>query len=158
MAYFTEGSNSTKVANRARLLLSSSMAVFFATLNIALFSTASVGNVLIFVALRSVSSILPSKKLLFKNLTATDYTVGLIAKPILAIYIVLDAVAKMNSNILASVLKVQIVFTFTLCGVSIITPAIVRIDRLFALRLGIRYRHVVTLKRVRVVTGCIMTK
>lgn len=158
MAYFTEGSNSTKIANRARLLLSSSMAVFFATLNIALSITASVGNVLIFVALRSVSSILPSTKLLFKNLTATDYTVGLIAKPILVIYIVLDAVAKMNSNILASVLKVQIVFTFTLCGVSIITLAIVRIDRLFALRLGIRYRHVVTLKRVRVVIGCIMTK
>ena len=113
---------------------------------------------MIFVALRSVSSILPSTKLLFKNLTATHYTVGLIAKPILAIYIVLDSVAKMNSNILASVLKVQIVFTFTVCGVSIITPAIIRIDRLLALRLGIRYRHVVTLKRVRVVIGCIMTK
>ena len=69
---------------------------------------------MIFVALRSVSSILPSTKLLFKNLTATDYTVGLIAKPILAIYIVLDSVAKMNSNILASVLKVYKLFLLLL--------------------------------------------
>ena len=37
------------------------------------------------------------------------------------------------------------------CGVSSLSLTVMRIDRLLALMLGLRYRHVVTLKRVRVV-------
>ena len=38
-----------------------------------------------------------------------------------------------------------------LCCVSVSTSAAISVDRLLALLLGLRYRHVVTLRRVRVV-------
>jgi len=41
-----------------------------------------------------------------------------------------------------------------LCGVSILTLTAISVDRLLALLLGLRYRHVVTLRRVRVVIIC----
>ena len=41
-----------------------------------------------------------------------------------------------------------------LCGVSIFTSAAISVDRLLALLLGLRYRYVVTLRRVRVVIIC----
>ena len=39
-------------------------------------------------------------------------------------------------------------------GVSVLTSAAISVDRLLALLLGLRYRHVVTLRRVRVVIIC----
>ena len=45
----------------------------------------------------------------------------------------------------------------TFCGVSVFTSTALSVDRLLALFLGLRYRHVVTLKRVRAVLafGCL---
>ena len=40
---------------------------------------------------------------------------------------------------------------FVLCGVSLFTSTAISVDRLLALLLGLRYRYVVTLRRVRVV-------
>ena len=42
-----------------------------------------------------------------------------------------------------------------LVAVSILTSAAISVDRLLALLLGLRYRHVVTLCRVRVVIACV---
>ena len=44
--------------------------------------------------------------------------------------------------------------TVTLCGLSVATTTAISVDRLLALLLGIRYRHVVTLRRVRVGITC----
>ena len=44
--------------------------------------------------------------------------------------------------------------SITLCGVSVFASTALSVDRLLALFLGLRYRHVVTLKRVRAVLGC----
>ena len=41
-----------------------------------------------------------------------------------------------------------------LCGVSILTSTAISVDRLLALFLGLRYRHVVTLSRVRIAIVC----
>ena len=41
-----------------------------------------------------------------------------------------------------------------LCGVSVLTSTAISVDRLLTLLLGLRYRHVVTLRRVRVVIIC----
>jgi len=45
-------------------------------------------------------------------------------------------------------------FSMILCGVSMLTLGAISVDRLLALLLGLRYRHVVTLRRVRVVIIC----
>ena len=50
--------------------------------------------------------------------------------------------------------QVRDAFGWCLCGVSILTSTAISVDRLLALLLGLRYRHVVTLRRVRVVIFC----
>ena len=56
----------------------------------------------------------------------------------------------MDVNALNSVIEAFRVSASILCGVSILTSAAISVDRLLALLLGLRYRHVVTLRRVRV--------
>ena len=48
--------------------------------------TAVLGNILILVALRKVSSLHPPTKLLFRCLATTDLCVGLVAEPLSAVY------------------------------------------------------------------------
>ena len=55
---------------------------FFVTLNVFLSVIALIGNLLILVALRKVTSINPPTKLLFQCLAATDLCVGLIEQPL----------------------------------------------------------------------------
>ena len=47
-----------------------------------------------------------------------------------------------------------IVTGFILCGISVLTSTAISVDRLLALLLGLRYRHVVTLRRTRAVIVC----
>ena len=51
-------------------------------------------------------------------------------------------------------MKVQSVSAFVLCGVSIFSSTAISVDRLLALSLGLRYRHVVTLRRIRAFITC----
>lgn len=48
-----------------------------------------------------------------------------------------------------------LVVNFIAGGASLVSPAAISIDRLLALRLGLRYRQIVILKRARVVVCCI---
>ena len=128
------------------------LAVFIAALNIFLSVTASLGNALILVALHKVTSIHPPTKLLFRCLAVTDLCVGLISQPLLATF-VMSAMAKINWNYFCYM--VHSVSTVVLCAVSILTSTAISVDRLLALSLGLRYRHVVTLRRVRVVIICL---
>ncbi|CAH3141719.1 unnamed protein product [Porites lobata] len=116
-------------------------------LNIFLSITATLGNALILVALRNVSSIHPPTKLLFRCLAVTDLCVGLVCQP-LYVYLTIS-----NSTI--ELVDVYIFFFFVLLTVSPLTSATISVDRLLALLLGLRYRHVVTLRRVRVVIACV---
>ena len=121
--------------------------VSFIALNIFLSIFATLGNVLILIALRNVSSIHPPTKLLFRCLAITDLCVGLICQP-LYVYLIIG-------NFIRELLYVYLFFCFVLLTVSPLTSAAISVDRLLALLLGLRYRHVVTLRRVRVVVACV---
>ena len=113
-------------------------------LNILLSIIALTGNVLIFVALRKVSSIHPPSKLLFGCLASTDFCVGLVSQPLFVIFIFAPELSKLCHY--STVLTNTIGFIFS--GVSLLTMTTISVDRLFALMLRLRYRQVVTLRRV----------
>ena len=62
-----------------------------AALNVLLSITASLGNILIFVALRKESSLHPLSKLLFRCLTLTDLFVGVLSQPLFAVSLIFIA-------------------------------------------------------------------
>ena len=121
-----------------------------AAVNILFSITSSLGNILILIALRKVTSLHPPTKLLFQCLAITDLGVGLTSQPLFATVLLTDY---RNVNWSVSVIfsnYLSIIF----CGVSLLISTALSVDRLLALLLGLRYRHVVTLKRVRLAVAC----
>ena len=78
--------------------LKAGIAIFLSSLNIFLSITATLGNALILVALRNVSSVYPPTKLLLRCLALTDLCLGLISQP-LFVSMILNSVTKINMNI-----------------------------------------------------------
>ena len=109
------------------------------------------GNTLILVALHKETSLHPPTKLLFRCLAITDLCVGVISQPLAAILHLSSVSTGMNTEAIYYVGKINIVSSFVLCGVSVLTSSAISVDRLLALLSGLRYRHVVTLRRVRAV-------
>ena len=128
--------------------------IFLTALNIFLSIFATLGNVLILVALRNVSSIHPPTKLLFRCLAITDLCVGLLCQP-LYVYGMYIRISLDIGNFIAELAYVFAFIISVLVAVSPLTSAAISVDRLLALLLGLRYRHVVTLCRVRVVIACV---
>ena len=62
----------------------------------------------------------------------------------------LEIITAISTNIVNPIEKVENTSSFVLCGVSILTSTSISVDRLLALKLGLRYRHTVTLRRVSV--------
>lgn len=123
------------------------------SINITLCITAAFGNILILVALKEDCRRLHSpSKLLFRSLATTDLAVGLISHPCFVALLIL-IVRKRLSICQISVGVVQ-VSSAILCGISIFTLTAMSADRLLALLLGLRYKQIVTLARVR---GIIVT-
>ena len=123
-------------------------------LNIFLSIFATLGNVLILVALRNVSSIHPPTKLLFRCLAITDLCVGLLGQP-LYVYVRYITISLDIGNYIVELVYVFVFIINVLLAVSVLTSAAISVDRLLALLLGLRYRHVVTLCRVRVLIACV---
>ena len=92
---------------------------------------AIVGNVLILVALHSDSHLFPTSRMLFRSLASTDLCVGLISQPCFGIF-------------LFSVITNRIRICKITEGILHASSAV-----LCALQLGLRYRQVVTVPRVR---------
>ena len=128
--------------------------IFLIALNIFLSIFATLGNVLILVALRNVSSIHPPTKLLFRCLAITDLCVGLLCEP-LNVYGWYITISLDIGNRIVELVYLYLFIIRLLVAVSILTSAAISVDRLLALLLGLRYRHVVTLCRVRVVIACV---
>ena len=128
--------------------------IFLIALNIFLSIFATLGNVLILFALRKVSSIHPPTKLLFRCLAVTDLCVGLLGQP-LYVYVRYITISLDIGNYIVELVYVFVFIISVLLAVSILTLAAISVDRLLALLLGLRYRHVVTLCRVRVVIACV---
>ena len=140
--------NSTNATDEIPVTLPTSVVVFLSALNIFLSITASFGNVLVLIALHKVSSICPPTKLLFRFLAVTDLYVGLISHLLSAVF-------------LLSSFRLNIIFVISyysssliLPVISVLTSAAIAADRLLALMLRLRYRHAVTLQRVRAVIVC----
>ena len=119
--------------------------IIILSLNILLCITAILGNVLIIVALRKVTSLRPASKLLLGCLATTDLGVGVITHPVLSSYLMSPEHSKLcyYSKILLQ--TVASIFG----GVSLYTVTAISVDRLLALLLELRYRQTVTLRRVR---------
>ena len=121
---------------------------FFLSVNTILSLVAIFGNILILIALHKVSSLHPPSKLLLRCLSTTDLCVRLISQPLYIVY--LATVANKNwSGVCGITEGLAHASSSVLCGESISTLAAISVDRLLALMLGLRYRQVVTLTRVR---------
>ena len=125
--------------------------VFIFSFNIFLAITATLGNTLILIALHKVSSIHPPTKFLLRCLAMTDFCVGVTVQPLLAVFLM--EIASGNWRILYLILSIV---NYTFCGFSFATATAISVDRLLALLLGLRYRHTVTLRRVRCFVVCFL--
>ena len=125
--------------------------VLIFSLNIFLAITATLGNTLILIALHRVSSIHAPTKFLLRCLAMTDFCVGIIVQPLFAALLI--KIASGNWRILLTALKT---LNFTFCGFSFATATAISVDRLLALLLGLRYRHAITLRRVRCFVVCFL--
>ena len=123
--------------------------VFIFSFNIFLAFTATLSNTLILIALHKVSSIHPPTKFLLRCLAMSDFCVGVIVQPLFTAFLM--GIASGNWRIIYLTLSI---FDFTFCGLSLTTASAISVDRLLALLLGLRYRHTVTLTRVRCLVVC----
>ena len=119
--------------------------IFLAALNIFLSISSFLGNILILVALKENYSLHPPSKLLFRTLAITDLCVGIIAEPLLVIYLM--SALEGRWNICRTAKMVNFITGYILCSVSLFTLTVISLDRLLSLLLGLRYKQVATLKR-----------
>ena len=120
--------------------------IFLSVINSFLSITAFLGNTLILVALHKESSLHPPSKLLLRSLTTTDLCVGIITQPLRVTYFASLLIKRWD--ICRNTFAILTIMGFILSSVSLFTLAAISVDRLLALSLGIRYRQVVTLKRI----------
>ena len=119
---------------------------FLLVLNSFMSITAFLGNTLILVALYKESSLHLPSKLLLRSLATTDLCVGIIAEPLYVTYFV--SVLNESWLICRYAFLVFHMAGYILGSVSLFTLAAISVDRLLALKLRLRYRQVVTLKRI----------
>ena len=110
--------------------------------------TAFLGNTLILVALHKESSLHAPSKLLFRTLATTDLCVGIVLEPLVVTFWM--STVKKRWNVCRFAYDGSLFTGFLLCSVSLFTLTAISVDRLLALLLGLRYRQVVTLKRIYV--------
>ena len=120
--------------------------IFLSVLNTFLSITAFLENTLILVALHKDTSLHPPSKLLFRNLAITDLFVGITAEPLYVVYLMSEVKERWDVCFYAQVSGLSAINI--LCSVSFLTMTAISVDRLLALSLGLRYRQVVTFKRV----------
>ena len=126
--------------------------LLISAVNITLSITAFLGNILIVIALKRVSSLRPPSKLLLGCLASTEVCVGLITQPLFVAYIMSPKHSMLCFYISILFNRLSVI----LGGISLSTLTAISVDRLLALLLGLRYRYVVTLRRVQsyVVSSC----
>ena len=91
-------------------------------------------------------------KLLFACLATTDLCVGLFSQPLFVANIILNIdLANTDLDILYHLSEVVYISSYVLCGVSMSISTAISVDRLLILLLRLRYRQVVTQKRVQAV-------
>lgn len=137
---------------------SESQTLFVSVICIVLSIATILGNVLILVALRKVSSLYPPSKLLYSCLAVTDLFVGMIAGPAGAVHFMMRNIhpdSRQWLDICVYSADIASVSFTVLTTVSLQTLTVISIDRLLALMLGLRYRQVMTLRRVQALAACV---
>ena len=123
--------------------------IYLSAFKMCLSITAVLGNILILIALRKVSSLYSPSKLLFRCLATTDLCVGLITEPVAVVYWM--SLTHAQWKLCRYALVSSVIAGYILSSVSLLTTSAISVDRLLALLLGLRYRQVVTLKRTYVI-------
>ena len=123
--------------------------VSFAAVNILLSITTFLGNSLILVALHKESSLHPPSKLLYRCLATTDLLVDLVAQPLHVTCWM--SVVHEHWSLCHYAGEAAYITGAALCGVSLLTMAAISVDRLIALLSGLRYKEIVTLKRIYII-------
>ena len=155
MENFTVDRNFTGERSRAfTSALQIGVVEFLSGFNMFLSITALLSNALIIVALHKAASLHPPTKLFFRCLAIADLSVGAISQPLFAVFLLLSATTGMKLEFIFYTDKLSKASSFVLCPVSVFTSTVISVDRLLALLSGLRYRHVVTLPRVRAVVLC----
>ncbi|XP_068730454.1 trace amine-associated receptor 9-like [Montipora capricornis] len=120
--------------------------ICLSVVNIIFALTATMGNTLIVIALQRETSLHPPSKVLFRNLAVTDLCVGIVSQPFqIAFFLTLWYKSHQMCRYTHAASRTA---STILCGVSMLTTTAVSVDRLLALLLRLRYRQVVTLKRI----------
>lgn len=120
--------------------------------NIVFSITAIVGNALMLIAFYKETSLHLPSKVLLRSLAASDLCIG-IMEPLYVTYLMSLASERLTMcRHIVLVRSIAITISF---AVSLLTITAISVDRLLALLLGLRYRQVVTLKRVNAVVVAI---
>lgn len=104
------------------------------------------GNSVILIALKKERTLHPPSKLLVFNLVSTDLGIGIIVQPLCILYFM--SIAYKRWEICRLTEMFSYMAKFILCGVSLLTVTATSVDRLLALLKRMRYRQIVTVKRV----------
>ena len=117
-----------------------------ASLNVLLALVTTVANILVLLAIRKNTSLHLPSKLLLGSLVLTDLGVGIVLQPSIVAFLV----AKMKGSLRISCFTyASLGITASLLGcVSVMTMAAISLDRYIALYFYLRYRDIVTTKRV----------
>ena len=122
---------------------------FLVVYNIFFALTSTLSNAVILAALYKVSSLHPPSKMLLRSLALTDFGVGLVLGPIFVIFLM--TIEYKTWNLCTHIITITLVTGEVLAMVSLLTLTAISVDRLLTLLLGMRYRQVVTFKRVQVI-------
>ncbi|XP_078347606.1 adenosine receptor A3-like [Oculina patagonica] len=137
-----------------RLIGSYEMRFLVAGLNIFLAICATLANTVILAALHKESSLHPPSKILLRSLALTDFFAGILVEPLfVTVLITVDE----NQNLCYQIIIFTLFTAQVLCLLSLLTLTAISVDRLLALLLGMRYRQVVTFKRVLLCVICFWT-
>ncbi|XP_022788739.1 adenosine receptor A2a-like [Stylophora pistillata] len=123
--------------------------IFLSVFNFLLAICSSLGNILILIALHKEKSLHAPSKLFLRSLATTDLLVGVISEP-LTITFWISAVRKRWDDCY-NTFFVGIIAGYLICSVSLSILTAISVDRLLALSLGLRYKHIVTLNRARAI-------
>ena len=125
--------------------------IYYSAVYVLLSIIISLGNSLIFVALHKESSLHPPSELLYRCLATTDLLVGIFSQSITATYYM--SLVHEHWSLCRYARDAAYIVGYTLCGVSLSAMTAISVDRLLALMLGLRYRHIVTLKRTYLIVA-----
>ena len=120
--------------------------ICFTIVSIIVALTAVVGNTLILIALHKESSLRQPSKILLCSLASSDLCLGFSTLVFATCW--LSTVLQQKWQSCQYVYLAYGITAVTLFGVSLFTTTAVSVDRLLALLLGLRYRLIVTVKRV----------